>query len=278
MNRIVRKAWIILWLMFGIMGVAHAGDSLQLIRNATLKIQYGGKVFVVDPMLSDKGELKSILGINNNPIVRLPMSVEDVCRGVDYVLCTHTHFDHYDDVAAVRLKKVKTFVQPGDTAFFMKKGIEFLPVDSVAEVDGISIVRTNGIHGHGTLGNMLGPVSGFVLMAPDAPTIYIVGDCILDDEVLSNISEYRPDYAIVNAGGAINPSLSVSDGAILMDENEVVKMIKMSPSSVKFISVHMEALDHCQTVRTVLRDEAEHNGISTETLLIPMNGEIIELR
>ena len=29
------------------------------IRNATLKLNYGGKTFLIDPMLSKKGELPS---------------------------------------------------------------------------------------------------------------------------------------------------------------------------------------------------------------------------
>lgn len=30
-------------------------NTIRLIRNATLKMEYGGKIFLVDPILSEKG-------------------------------------------------------------------------------------------------------------------------------------------------------------------------------------------------------------------------------
>lgn len=61
-------------------------DSVQLIRNATLKIKYAGKTILVDPLFSEKGELQSILGVNKNPTVHLTMPIADIVNGVDFCL------------------------------------------------------------------------------------------------------------------------------------------------------------------------------------------------
>lgn len=54
-------------------------------------------------------------------------------------------------------------------------------------------------------------------------------------------------------------------------------MIKESPSKCRFIAVHMDAIDHCQTTRSILRNEADKAGITKDKLMIPEDGEIILL-
>ena len=62
-----------------------------------------------------------------------------------------------------------------------------------------------------------------------------------------------------------------------MNEKDVVNLIKDSPKDCRFIAVHMEAIDHCQTTRSILRNEADKAGISKERLIIPADGETITL-
>ena len=60
-------------------------NTIRLIRNATLKMEYGGKIFLVDPILSEKGELMSVIGVNKNPTVHLTMPVKEVMDGVSII-------------------------------------------------------------------------------------------------------------------------------------------------------------------------------------------------
>ena len=75
--------------------------SLRLIRNATLVIEYAGKKILVDPMLSSKGAFESFAGVEINPTVELKMPVYEIVEGVDLVLVTHTHVDHFDNLIEV---------------------------------------------------------------------------------------------------------------------------------------------------------------------------------
>lgn len=279
-----------LFLIFALLGLAacstgskdksYPGDSVQLIRNATMKIKYAGKTILVDPLFAEKGELQSILGVNRNPTVHLTMPLEEIMNGVDFALGTHSHFDHFDKAATKALSdSITMFIQPADSvAFHNEYGFNSTRIlnDSTA-IDGITIIRTTGEHGRGTLKTIMGDVSGFILKAPDNPTVYIVGDCLYTPEIHANIEKYRPEWVIINSGGAIALPLSTEEGTLIMNEKDVVDMIKDSPEDCRFIAVHMEAIDHCQTTRSILRNEADKAGISREQLIIPADGETVKL-
>lgn len=255
-------------------------NTLQLIRNATVKLDYAGKTILVDPMLSGKGELMSIIGVNKNPTVHMTMPVENVVADVDFVLATHSHFDHFDQAAATAMADtLKLYIQPADSAVYYNdfglKNTEV--VDETTTIDNVIISRTSGQHGNGTLKEMMGEVSGFILQADGCPTVYIVGDCIWTNEVKANIEKYQPDWVVINAGGAIHPALSPEFDPILMNEKDVVTMIKDSPAKCRFIAVHLEAVDHAQTTRSILRNEADHAGIPAYKLIIPADGETVSL-
>ena len=52
-----------------------------------------------------------------NPLVDLPMPVEDIINGIDAVIVTHLHLDHWDDIAKEVLpKEIKLFVQDENDA------------------------------------------------------------------------------------------------------------------------------------------------------------------
>ena len=99
---------IALALSLGVVGIsAHAAAEvstpttaaaqMQHIRNATSKISYAGKVFLIDPMLAKKGAYPGFEGTVRshlaNPLVELPMPAQDVLKGVDAVIVTHATFE-----------------------------------------------------------------------------------------------------------------------------------------------------------------------------------------
>jgi L-ascorbate metabolism protein UlaG (beta-lactamase superfamily) len=84
--------------------------SIQFIRNATLILHYNGKKILVDPMFFPKGAFDPIAGKERNPMVELPISVEEIIKDIDLVLVTHTHPDHFDPVAMEALDKSINFL------------------------------------------------------------------------------------------------------------------------------------------------------------------------
>ncbi|WP_242920229.1 MBL fold metallo-hydrolase [Pontibacter liquoris] len=250
--------------------------SIQLIRNATLIIHYAGKKILVDPMLMPKDSFDPLAGKARNPMVGLPVSIEEIVKDVDLVLVTHTHPDHFDPVASATLNKsIKLINQPADAEYFQKEG--FTKAETIQEStiwNGITITRTGGAHGSGEILKQMGTVSGFVLQATGQPTIYIVGDSIWIDEVAQALQKYTPDYIVVNSGGAAFPGFETTP--ILMEEEQTMTLLQES-GKAKVIAVHMEALDHCRTTRSSLHQKAAEAGIAKDKLVIPQDGEVVTL-
>ena len=244
---------------------------IQLIRNATLRLEYAASTLLIDPMLGPKHAFTSFAGIEKNPTVNLPLPAEEVLNGIDLILISHLHQDHFDDTAQVMIdKSLPILCQPGD-----REKIESYGFSGVAALDGetqwrdISIQRTAGQHGTGPWAERLNPVSGFVFRSPVEPTVYWLGDTVLCDEVQLALDTYQPDVIVTHSGGA---ELEDS-GPIIMDAAQTIQVCEALPSSV-VIATHMQALDHCKTSRKALRSAADEAGIGEDRLRIPGDGKI----
>lgn len=246
--------------------------NIQLVRNATMRIEYAGKILLTDPMLSPKNSFMSFVSPdkNLNPTLGLNMSVEDITEGIDAVLLTHAHPDHMDPAAVQALDKIIPVIcQPFDKETVSGYGFgNVQPVEESLEWEGIRISRTDGVHGPEPTLEMLGTVSGFVLQAPDYPTIYWIGDCLYDEQVKEVIREYQPDIILTHSGGA----QLMGQHQILMNAEDTVQAALDAPEAT-VIAVHMESLDHCTVTREALRTLADDNGVSTARLIIPQDGE-----
>jgi L-ascorbate metabolism protein UlaG (beta-lactamase superfamily) len=243
--------------------------KIQLIRNATMKITYAGCTFLTDPMLSDKGALRSFAGIAPNPTVDLPADIEEIIQGIDAVIISHLHPDHFDAAAARTLpKSIKIFCQPEDAATLKESGFtDIAALDTVCAWHAIDLTRTGGKHGSGKILQRLGQVSGFVFKAEGEPVVYWVGDSIYCREVTESIEGHNPDIIITHSGGATLPGFA----PIIMDGEQTLMVLDAAPNAV-VVAVHMESLDHCTVSRTTLRDLAKTVGIAQSRLVIPDNG------
>jgi L-ascorbate metabolism protein UlaG (beta-lactamase superfamily) len=243
---------------------------LTLVRNATLLLELGGRRLLVDPLLSDAEAYPAVENTPNprrNPLVSLPCPVGELVAGLDGVLVTHLHNDHFDRVAEELLRKdLPLFCQDGDEGRLRERG--FKRVTAVGEEVawyGLRIARTSGRHGTGELGDALGPVSGFVLRPRSDRSLYIAGDTIWCDEVAAALDRYRPDVTVANAGGAV---FNEGDPIVMTDE-DVARVCEAAPWT-KVVCVHLEALNHCPVTRAELR-------ASGLPVLVPEDGETLSL-
>jgi L-ascorbate metabolism protein UlaG (beta-lactamase superfamily) len=246
--------------------------QLQLIRNATLKVTYADRQLVIDPFLAARHTLESFGGISPNPLVDLPCSPQEVITGIEGVIISHLHKDHFDPVAQTLLPKdMPVFCQPGDEPRLAELGFQAVtPVEETVVWRGISLTRTPGQHGTGTWAERLGHVSGFILQADNEPTVYWAGDTIWYPPLEQVIKEARPRIIITHSGGA---KFGDSD-PIIMDAAQTIAVCQAAPQAT-VIATHLEALDHGTVSRTGLRSAAEAAGISSQQLLIPADGEIL---
>src|SRR3954454_7067852 len=205
--------------------------KLTLIRHATLRIEVAGHTLLVDPQLDPAGArppVPNTANPRNGPLVELPLPAEQVIAGVDALLVTHLHQDHFDATAKALLPHdLPLFCQPQDTERLHADGfVDARPVHNDATLGDLLIARTEGQHGRGEIGEKMAPVSGFVLHAPGEPSVYIAGDTILCDEVLAAVEEHRPAAIVVNAGAA----RFTSGDPIVMDNDDVIELARAVPA------------------------------------------------
>ncbi len=236
---------------------------LTLVRSATLLLDVGGRRILVDPMLDDAGARPPIEGTANpvrNPTVALPLPVADIVRGLDAVLVTHRHRDHFDETAErVLPRNVPVFCQPEDEEALAALGLDAQAVADSIDWDGLTLVRTAARHGFGAMAEVLAPVSGFVV----GDELYLAGDTVWYEEVEETIERFRPRVAVVHAGGAS----FLEGGLIVMGVDDVREVAARVPVVV---AVHMEAINHCHLSRADL-------AAAAPGVLIPRDGETLDL-
>jgi L-ascorbate metabolism protein UlaG (beta-lactamase superfamily) len=246
--------------------------KIQLIRSATLRVEYAAKRFVIDPYLAAKQSRPSYSGASANPLVELPCSPEEVIAGIDMAVLSHLHSDHFDPTAQRLLPKdLPIFCQPGDHAALERDGFRcVMPIAGSLNWKGIHITRTAGQHGTGQVLQEMGEASGFVFQAKDEPTVYWAGDTIWCEPVARVIDRVQPEIIITHSCGAVWGD----NVLIVMDAAQTVALCRAAPNSV-VVATHMDSVDHAAVSRQALRAHAEANGIQAAQLLIPADGEVL---
>ncbi|KNY24886.1 MBL fold metallo-hydrolase [Pseudobacteroides cellulosolvens] len=247
--------------------------KIHFIRHATMILHFKSKKILVDPMLSSKNTLSAVENVpnqNDNPLNDLPVSLDSL-MDCDAVLVTHTHRDHFDDMAANLIQKsLPVLCQPEDEAKFKELGFtSVIPVTDHFEWENIKIIRTKGRHGHGAIAVKMAPVSGYVISAPDEPVVYLSGDTVWYSCTKKVMEKYQPEIVISFCGEA----RFAYGKAITMDAQDILSICKISPKA-KVVAVHMDAWNHCRLTRSNLRNFLESNNISDQ-VFVPQDGEVL---
>ncbi|TWT26047.1 MBL fold metallo-hydrolase [Planomicrobium sp. CPCC 101110] len=248
--------------------------NIQQIRNATLVIKYAGKKFLVDPFLAEKGAYppfpNSARQDQNNPLDSLPVPINEIITGIDAVIVTHLHLDHWDDAAKDALpKNIKLFVQNEEDAKEVQndgfQNAEVLQGDTVFE--GIHLHKTKGEHGRGAMANLMGQVSGIVFKHQDEKTVYVAGDTVWCESVQETIHAHKPEVIVVNAGA----NQFLEGGSIVMGKEDVYEVHQAAPAAA-IIAVHMESANHWGLPKEELKRFADEKGFSSR-IYVPADGE-----
>ncbi|MGY0633673.1 MBL fold metallo-hydrolase [Luteimonas sp. A478] len=253
--------------------------SFQQIRNATIKLDYAGTTFLIDPMLAAKDAYPGFEGTYNSevryPLVGLPMPMSEV-MDADAIIVTHTHADHWDDEARRSLpRNLPLFVQnEADAESIRQDGftdVRVLTRDTV--FNGTQLSITGGQHGDdqtmAVAGEALGQVMGVVFQRPGHETVYLAGDTIWNAQVEDSIQQYQPDVIVLNTGYARIQGL---DGSIIMGKDDLYRAYQAAPQA-KVIGSHMEAVNHAMQTRQDLHDHIKATGMDPERVLVPADGE-----
>lgn len=253
--------------------------KIQQIRNATIRIECAGKHFLIDPWFQKKGTGMSAPSPNPekakipSPTTELPFSVEQIMEGIDAMIVTHIHPDHFDpETAAMLDKSIPVFTVNEET----KSQIESFGYTSVAvlkdegtDFDGVILIRTEAMHGESPE-RAAGAVCGVILQAAGEPTLYVAGDTVYYKGVEQTLERYHPDVVVLNACGAELMGV----GRLIMGAEDVLNVCEAAPNAT-IIASHMDAVNHATVTRAELRDFLRKHGKDGH-VLIPEDGECLE--
>lgn len=261
----------------------NAEISYQHIRNATAKIEMAGSTFLVDPYLAPKGSYAGFEGTINsqkrNPLIDMAAPIEKVLQGVDAVIVTHTHADHWDEYAQKVLPKtLPIFVQnPGDAQIIRSQGFKDVRVlGKNTEFNKVKLSKTGGQHGTDQMyaiplaAELLGEAMGVVMQADNEKTLYIVGDTIWNEEVDFALNRYKPEIIVMNTGYA---QLEGNPNSIIMGKADVAKARQTAPKA-DIITVHMDAVNHATVTSEEMRKFVQENQLNK--VAVPKESEVLK--
>lgn len=259
--------------------------KFQQIRSATSIVHFGGKRFLIDPMLADQGTYPDVPETTStgrgNPDCDLPCPINSLFD-VDAVIVTHLHFDHFDAVAAEVLPKTLTVFSQSEEEAQILRGMGFNDVRLLTadgtEFDGVNLHRTDCDHGSTNLVTLEGykeggyseKASGVVFESAAEPeSFYLAGDTIYCQSVVTAVEKFKPGIIAVNAAGAQYPLGHL----IIMNQYDVRALIHRFPT-LKVIATHVEGVSHATVDRPMLRAFAKVNHL--DLLSVPNDGEVLE--
>ncbi|AXK38838.1 MBL fold metallo-hydrolase [Crenobacter cavernae] len=258
--------------------------KLTQLRNATVVVEVGESVILVDPMLARAGRLPPLRWLARhrraNPLVELPDSADALLDRVTHCLVTHCrkgHFDHLDRAAVRWLRERNTPVicMPDDAAYLGRRGLNVKPLnvetvnhEKIADFLDGTIRPVPCRHGHGWVGRLMAHGHGYCIELAGEPRVYLAGDTVLTDEVRQFLTRHQPDVSVIPAGGA---RFDVGR-PIIMGACDAIEVARLTRGVV--VANHLEALDHCPVGRDELRVAARLYGVA-ERLRVPQDGETL---
>ncbi|MBU2952714.1 MBL fold metallo-hydrolase [Marinobacter sp. F3R08] len=251
--------------------------KITQIRNATIIIEIDQGRILIDPMLSRKStlpKLKYYKSKHRNPLVELPEAFEELKGSIEYAMITHCqkgHFDHLDRAGVRWLEKnnIKTFCTLHDYSYLNKKGINTqLLKDKCSPFFNGTVEQVPAKHTTGWLTPFMEHGTGYYIKLPNQPSLYLMGDTILTDDIRQFVAINQPDYIVAPTGKA-----QFDIGApLLLNEEEILELASLSEG--KIIANHMDALDHCRITRSDLSALVKKHDL-LKKFVIPNDGETL---
>ena len=237
----------------------------------TVLLEYAGLTILTDPTF-DEPRAYERPGSTTLVKTRGPALAPAALPPVHLILLSHhDHRDNLDEAGLALVRSgIPTLTTPQAASALdlpHVRGLE--PWQSTAR-RGFTVTAVPASHGPD---DVAGPVSGFVLDAPGAPTVYVGGDNSELDAVDEIAARFAPvDVAVLFAGAARVPAL---DAALTLTSTDAVAAARMLGARA-VVGVHTEDWEHFRESRADLEAAFAAAGM-TDVLAATPRGERVAL-
>lgn len=260
------------------------GGKLLWVGNATCIIEFNGIRFMTDPNFLHQGDHVHLAPGVTAQRVKDPAFDYKNCPAVDFILLSHLHEDHFDNLVAEHIRKSLPIIStPHGCTNLKERGHTVLyPLntwESVRVVKGTDELTITSMPGKHTLGVMetmdaalhtIPPVMGSLVAFKKAGgekdyNLYISGDTLYYDE-LKEIHEKYPqiNLALVHLGGTTIPVIRVM---VTMDAVQGIKLIcALQPEQV--IPIHIDDYNVFESPLGDFVKEVEKAGWSNRVIYL----------
>lgn len=238
------------------------GLTATYLGGPTVLLEYAGLTILTDPTFDAPAEYPDPDGAG---LVKTRGPALDVAALPPVHLVLLSHHEHEDNLdtsgAALVRSGIPTLTTPAAATAFALPAVRGLaPWESTAR-RGLTVTAVPASHGPG---DVVGPVTGFVLEAPDAPTVYVSGDNSELDLVGEVAARFAPvDVAVLFAGAARVPAI---DAALTLTSADAATAAGILGARA-VVGVHCEDWAHFSESRADL--EAAFAAAGVGRLLVP---------
>lgn len=257
------------------MSASHAPLAVRVTGGPTAVLEYGGLRLITDPTFDGPGDYVSGSGsvlVKTAPPAARPAEVEPV----DLVLLSHDeHPDNLDRSGRAFLARAPLVVTTPSGAGRLGgqlgeavRGLAPWTSLDVERPDGGTLTVTSVPARHGPEGcePISGEVVGFVLTAPDLPTVYVSGDNAWLGATRRIAERFGPvDTALLFAGAA---RTKLFGGALLtLDSAQTAEAAEILGAR-KAVPVHFNSWQHFSEGADELREAFEAAGLTDRLILL----------
>jgi L-ascorbate metabolism protein UlaG (beta-lactamase superfamily) len=220
--------------------------SILFVGTATVILRYAGFTILTDPNFLHAGDHVHLgYGMTSERLTEPALDIDEL-PPVDFVVLSHYHGDHFDQIVERRLDKRLPIITTNHAAaklrakgFREARGLETWETFTVVKGDArLKITSMPGKHGPGAVNFLLPPVMGSMLEFERpagglALRLYITGDTLMHDE-LKDIPRRFPDIdlALLHLGGT-----RILGVLVTMDARQGVEMIHLT-NPKKAVPIH----------------------------------------
>ena len=259
----------------GVNADAFTAGELTFIGTATVLVRVAGFTFLTDPNFLHQGQHAKLgYGLRSRRLTEPAMNVSDL-PPLDFVVLSHHHGDHFDDIAAAELPRDVPIITGHHAAGKLRRqgftraiALRTWETQRVTRAPAaVDITSLPGKHAPQPLRALLPPVMGSMLdfSRADGPIhrMYVTGDTLFHDELQEIVRRFSSiDLCVIHLGGT-----RIAGILLTMDAGQGVRALRLLQPR-QAVPVHYDDYTVFKSSLEDFRRAIDGAGLDTEMVYL----------